>query len=292
MNPKLSVGLFLIGLVIYCTTATISAQTADSEIPIRTHGLKINVDDINKAIAFYTEKLGFEIESRQDYPQEVVLKTNNRIKLTLRAVKRLMKTAASDTRVSFTLQVNDLDQAIAKMKERGVQVDGEKRKEGVGSAITIFDAFGRRISLMHQTVRAVEPFKEPRIYNFGFYIPDMDEGRSFYHDKLGFIEMTQKYLPGDMPLMHQNSALGYFMLHSRPGVKPITSVYPHEMPWYTIVFETENLASAMLLLKKNGIKILNEEPQTGSSGRYVAFADPFGNVSELLEVTATKVARQ
>jgi predicted enzyme related to lactoylglutathione lyase len=266
-------------------TTAVSAQTSDSELLVRTHGLNINVEDMDQAIAFYTETLGFEIASRQDYPKEVVLKTNDRIKLTLRAVKKLMKVNASDTRVSFTLQVNDLDEAIARMKERGVQLDAEKRKEGVGSAITISDPSGRRISLMHQTIRLVEPFKEPKIYNFGFYIPDMDEGRSFYHDKLGFIEMTQKYLPGDMPLVHKNLALGYFMLHSRPGVQRINSAYPNQMPWYTVVFETDNLVAAVDQLKKNGIKVLTAKPQKGSSGRYIAFADPFGNVSELLEVT-------
>lgn len=194
-----------------------AARTPESELTIRTSGVKINVADMDKALAFYTEKLGFEIESRQDYPREVFLQTNDRIKLSLRAVKKLQKPGPADTRVSFTLQVNDLDEAIARMKARGVEfAEAEKRKEGVGYAMSVQTPFGHRISLMHQTIVKVAPFKEPRIYNFGFYLPNMDEGRDFYSRKLGFIEQTQKYLPGDMPLIHQDKTLGYFMLHVRP----------------------------------------------------------------------------
>src|SRR3712207_7902250 len=45
---------------------------------IRTHGLKINVDDMAKAVAFYCGKLGFEVEDRGAYPERVVLKSEGR----------------------------------------------------------------------------------------------------------------------------------------------------------------------------------------------------------------------
>lgn len=264
-------------------TRRVAAEASEPGLIIRTHGVKINVDDMDKALAFYGDKLGFEIENRQGYPREVFLKTGGRIKLSLRAVSKLQSFAPADTRVSLTLQVNDLDEAIARMKARGAEfAEAEKRKEGVGYAISIQDPFGHRISLMHQTIVKVEPFKEPRIYNFGFYIPNMDEGRDFYSKKLGFIEQTTKYLPGDMPLIHQDKGLGYFMLHSRPGVQAVKSAYPEAFPWYTVVFETDNLQAAVAELEKRSVKIPRFSGAQNSRN-YLVFADPFGNVSELIE---------
>lgn len=45
---------------------------------------------------------------------------------------------------------------------------------------------------MHQTIVKVEPFEEPKIYNFGFLVPDMQMGRDFYTGKLGFVVSQRK----------------------------------------------------------------------------------------------------
>jgi predicted enzyme related to lactoylglutathione lyase len=255
---------------------------AEGPIVIRTHGVKINVDDMDKALSFYCDKLGFEVEDRRHYPQQVFLKTGDRVKLILNAVKKLRRSDPEDTKVSVTLQVNDLDQSIARMKSLGVEfAENEKRKEGVGFAISIRDPFGRSISLMHQTIVKVEPFKEPKLYNFGYGIPDMNEAREFYCNKLGFVARSEKYLPLDLPLGHQDKTFA-FMLHYRPGIKAITSSYPDAAPFNLIVYETDDLEKAITALKKSGVKILSERPQKSAGGDVVVFEDPFGNVSELL----------
>lgn len=256
----------------------------ETESMIRTHGVKINVDDMEKAEAFYCGKLGFEVEDRSGYPSYVVLKSGDRIKLVLNLVKKLLRLDQTDTRFSFTLQVNDLDQAIERMRSLGVEFgEAERRKEGVGNAIFIKDPFGRRISLMHQTIVKVEPFKEPKLYNFGFFIPDMATGRDFYSQKLGFVARSEKYLPLDLPLGHQDKSFA-FMLHYRPGVKPVGSDYPNSAPFNTLVFETDNLQAAIKELKERGVRILSGKTQKSALGNFVVFADPFGNISELLEV--------
>jgi catechol 2,3-dioxygenase-like lactoylglutathione lyase family enzyme len=73
--------------------------------------------------------------------------------------------------------------------------------------------------MMHQTIVKVEPFKEPRIYNFGVLVPDMKAARAFYHDVLGFVERSEKYLPLDLPLGYSDNTFA-FMLHYRPGGLP------------------------------------------------------------------------
>ena len=254
-----------------------------AESLIRTSALKINVDDMKQALSFYSDKLGFVIEDRTDYPKQVILKTNERIKLILNKVTRLQKAGTSDTQVGLTLQVNDLDQAIERMKTVGVEFsESARRKEAVGCAIFISDPFGRKISLMHQTIAKVEPFKEPKIYNFGLLIPDMNVGRDFYSNKLGFVVRSEKYLPLDLPLGHPDKTFG-FMLHYRPGVRAIKSEYPRALPFYAIVFETVNLPAALDVLTRNGVKVVDKKLREKGKKAAIVFEDPFGNISELKE---------
>lgn len=242
---------------------------------IMTHALKINVDDMSRALDFYVTKLGFDIASRSEFPEKVLLQTDDRISLILNRVDKLQKTQASDSQVVLTLQVNDLDAAIARMKSLGVEIaEPQPRKEGVGNAIYIRDPFGRKISLMHHTIVKVEPFKEPRIYNFGVLVPDMNAGRDFYASKLGFVVRSEKYLPLDLPLGHRDKSFG-FMLHYRPEVQATRSEYPRASPDYSIVFETANLPKALEALTKAGIEIIAKQQGV------VIFKDPFGNISEL-----------
>jgi len=268
-------------------TTAVAAQ-AENETLIRTHGVKINVDDMDKALSFYRDKLGFEIEDRSGYPDYVILKTNERNKLILNRVKRLKSPVPNDTSLSFTLQVNDLDKAIERMRTLGVEfAETEKRKEGVGNAIYIKDPFGRRISLMHQTIVKVEPFEEPKLYNFGFLVPEMAAARDFYSSTLGFVVRSEKYLPLDLPLGHKDKSFA-FMLHYRPGVRPVKSDYPKTAAFNMLVFETDNLKAAVNELKKKGVRFISEKPRRGAEGESVAFEDPFGNVSELLEAKKLK----
>ena len=182
---------------------------------------------------------------------------------------------------TFTLQVNDLDQAIRRLKALGVEfAETEKRKEGVGDAISIRDPFGRPISMMHQTVVKVEPFKEPRVYNFGFLVPDMGVGRDFYANKLGFVVRSEKYLPLDLPLGHRDKTFA-FMLHVRPGVTPVKRAHPKAAPFLTMVFETTDLAQTLGELRRRQVHVVALKPSR--LGQVAVIEDPFGNVSEIVE---------
>ena len=257
-----------------------NAQT-EEEFSIKTRALTINVDDMKTAEEFYIGKLGFEIEDRSEYPKKLHLKTGDRIGLVLQKVERLQRTAQTDSQVGLTLQVNDLDTTIVRMKSMGVEfAESAPRKEGVGNAISIRDPFGRRISLMHQTIVKVEPFKEPRIYNFGLLIPDMNAGREFYSNKLGFVVRSEKYLPLDLPLGHKDKSFA-FMLHYRPGVRAVKGEHPKAQPFYMIVFETNNMGTAIAALTKQGVEFVGKEVTAEGKPGLVYFKDPFGNISEL-----------
>lgn len=256
---------------------------AEGTPSLQTHALKINVDDMKKAESFYVGKLGFEVEDKSAHPAQVVLKTGGRVKLTLNRVARLQKAGPLETQVGLTLQVNDLDQTVVRLRAAGVDfVEGSKRREAVGNAITVRDPFGRKISLMHHTASKVEPFREPRIYNFGVLIPDMNAGRDYYGNKLGFAVRSEKYLPLDLPLGHKDNSFG-FMLHYRPGVTAIKSAYPRATPFYTMVFSTDNLSRAMDAMKSSGIKVVTTKLRPTGQLELLVIEDPFGNISELVE---------
>lgn len=250
-------------------------MTTQTALALNTYGIKLNVDDMDKALSFYCDKLGFEVKDRSNYPQEVALESGEETQIILAKVQKLRETKPTDTRVSFTLQVNDLDQAIEHMKGKGIPfAEQERRKEGVGYAITILDPFGRRISLMHQTIVKVDPFAEPKIYNYGFTVPDMDKARDFYSKKLGFIELTDRYLPRDMPLGNPDKSFG-FMLHAREGISQVV-IEAASSAHCTVMFQTHDLALAREQLRELNVQI------TDSSSRSVSFADPFGNECEVV----------
>jgi catechol 2,3-dioxygenase-like lactoylglutathione lyase family enzyme len=262
------------------TSPAIAGAGASQSMPgpaLRVIALRINVTDMDTALGFYGGKLGFEVADRRQFPRRVVLKTDDNFQLILYKVARLRKMADKDTEVGFTIQVNDLDTAIANMKSKGVPfAETVPRKEGVGNAISILDPFGRRISMMHQTIAKVEPFKEPRIYNFGVLVPDMIAAREFYHDVLGFVIRSENYLPLDLPLGYTDNTFA-FMLHYRTGVHAIASQYPKVSPYTMIVFESSDLTETIKTLKQHGTKIVS------SSSEHAVFEDPFGNVAEVVQ---------
>lgn len=259
-----------------------SVLYASDSLLIRTYGIRINVTDMDKALDFYGNKLGFEVDSKENYPQQVWLKTNSANKFLLHKVNNLVAERPQDTRAGLTLQVNNLDETIKKLKEKGVDFgDNIKRKEGVGYCISFSDPFGTKLHLMQVTVVQAAEFKEPKIYNYGFLLPDMDQARKFFCEKLSFIELSQKYLPLDMPLGHKNKSFA-FMLHYREGVEPIhynTTNDEH----IVILFQTHDLETAVKKLKSEGVQLIQKKPLKAAWGTYVSFRDPAGYVSELIE---------
>lgn len=271
--------LSLFALVTHELDLMVQSKKSES---IRTYGIKINVTDMDKAIDFYTGKIGFEVESKKNYPNMVVLKSNDHNKLILNLVRNLVLEGPNDVRTGLTLQVNDYDQATTLLKSKGVDFgDNVKRKEGVGYSIYFSDPFGTQLSTMQVTVYKEEPFTEPRIYNYGILIPDMEKARAFFKT-LGFVERSERYLPLDMPLGHPDNSFG-FMLHYRDGIESLhynTANDEH----IVILFQTNDIEAKIKEMKESNIKFVQSKIQQNELGKYISFRDPFGLVYELLEI--------
>lgn len=249
---------------------------------IRALGVRINVTDMDRALDFYRGTLGFEVLQGDAESGSVELDGGPEGRLFLRRVANLPPTSPGDVHAGLSLQVNHLDSTIARLASRGLNVDARgRRKEGVGDAITIMDPFGTRLSLMHQKVRAESPFREPRIYNFGFTVPDMTRARTFYTGALGFTERSARYLPLDLPMGHADGSFA-FMLHEREGV--VDTRYNSTSDQRVVVlFRSVSLDESVRALKDKGIEVGRVESATAVWPRSVAFRDAFGHLSELLE---------
>jgi len=267
-------------IIITSFACTISIA-ASAQVDLATYGVQLNCTDIKKAAEFYHDILGFHINITDSATILLKPRTGDET-IMIRKVNYLLAQQPNEARATLTLQVNKLDSTIARLKRKGVNLGNyQKRKEGVGYAMHIDDPFGTRLSLMHETVVANPTFDEPKIYNYGFYIPDMPGAIDFYSRILGFPIRSNKYLPLDMPLNNTDGTFG-FMLHTRDGVEPIHFNSP-DNEHVVIVFKTKDLDVLIANLGKAGVTV-QKKIELFPNGRTISFYDPFGYISRAIEI--------
>ncbi len=267
-------------LLVILLTLLKNAYPQTATAVIKPFGVKINVTDMAKALDFYVTKLGFTTSGDKSATMGFLSTATGKPVILLNLVKNLLPETPGEARASFTLQVNDLDSAIAKLKAKGVDFgNAVKRKEGVGYAIYCKDPFTTSISLMHQTIVKTSYFQEPKVYNYGLLIPDMNAGRIFYK-QLGFIEKTERYLPLDMPLYNADSSFA-FMLHYREQVAPVLQ-NAADNEHIVLLFTTPDLKKAKQVLEGK-VRFIQKDIQQGQLGAFISFADNSGYISELIE---------
>lgn len=270
-------------LYIVLFIAIAHCQTLHAQLQLKTYGVQINVTDIDKAIKFYRDVLDFDVQQVPSGNNIVVLKprTGNDIIL-LNKVSYLLPVTDNEARASLTLQVNNLDSTIFTLKSKGIDFDkNQKRKEGVGYAIYLEDPFGTRISMMHETVVDNPHFTEPKIYNYGFYAPDMDTAKAFFTSKLGFVVRSEKYLPLDLPLGNTDRSFA-FMVHTRSGIESI-HYNSADNEHIVILFKCEDINKTIAVLKERKIQLVKNTVEDSPLGKSVSFYDPFGYISKVVE---------
>ena len=278
-------------VVLALLTTNLPAQAPATTPPplLRAHGVRINVPDMQAGLAFYAGVLGFAVESREKFPAAVTLRPDERhyTHITLVQQPRTGSTLyRRDTHTSFTLWTADIRAFLAKAaKARVRMMDNYVRVEQVGLAATHADPWGSTFSVMDTTMRPETLPPEPRIYNYGLYLPmnAYAKAREFWCDKLGFVTLTDRYLPLDQAVFSADKQWG-FMLHMREGAQVSKGDYPgYPMP--IIQLATPDLDAALAKLKDAGAEILLPSPATDVFGRrYTAFREPFGVPIEVLEV--------
>lgn len=118
------------------------------------------VDDYDRAIAWFTDVLGFELA--EDSPsltndgrpkRWVVVRPSSEATGFLLAVADTdqQRTALGNQtggRVGFFLRVPDFDAALARLRAAGTPVLGEPRHEEYGQVVVVVDPFGNRWDLL------------------------------------------------------------------------------------------------------------------------------------------------
>lgn len=248
---------------------------------LKVSGVQINVTNIDKAVNFYSDKIGFIVKSQTTSIAEL---QNNGITLLLNKVLRLRKNNfPEESRTHLVLHTNNLDSIILKYKSMNIFFVVGKTENGVGYAAIFEDPFGNKISLMEQSKYPVPRFKEPMIYNTGYSMDDLEKAKQFYCQRLGFYVRTTKYLPA-LPLGHSDSTFA-FMLHKK-NVKP-TKYDPNETQ-VMIVFNSTNIESTIKQLKKEGITVDVLKGSANDSQKSYYITDPFGNICKIIRAVPNK----
>ncbi len=246
------------------------------------YGVKIKVNNMAKALGFYGDLLGFEVLLREHYPNLIALK-NEMLPLFLEQTDLPSSLEyGKSAQAAITFQTNDLKKRMAELKSRGVKFITEIGKVGVGISARFQDPSGNVHSMLEQTVVETPEFVEPRIYNVGFAHPDMAKAREFYCDKLGFVVRTEKYYPPAIPLGHRDGSFSH-MLHEKNGLKHVRTKYPDEAQT-VILYRVPEFNITLRLLRHLKVDFIQSEPQVGHLGRFVSIRDPFGVISEIVEL--------
>lgn len=279
--------LLLLAAAPLCLGQTPSATTTPL---LRVHEVKVKVTDMDEALAFYRDRLGLAVLSDTAYPESVLLDGDV---LPLRLERTTHAAHVDYPHVAQTILVfeaADLVATMARLKAHHVtfltdppEPYGFNQETGkpLGLSTKMIDPFGNVHSFVEQQVRRDTTLTGIRIYNVGYYLPDMQAARAIYNDKLGFVPMTENYLPAALPLLHADGSFA-FMLHEHSDLKPASINYPDDIQ-SLIVFSTSDLHAAAEALRRQGVTLLYDKPQSSPEGAYLAFRDRFGNVAEVIE---------
>lgn len=113
------------------------------------------------------------------------------------------------------------------------------------------------------------------------FAPDLDRARTFYADVLGL--QLREIHDGLMRFAGADFEIDIFQCDRASQVGDYSSE-----AGVSVSFTVRNLEAAMQTLREAGVEVLHEVPNTASDGtRYVAFADPFGTVFELIEAATS-----
>jgi lactoylglutathione lyase len=110
-------------------------------------------------------------------------------------------------------------------------------------------------------------------------VADMETGRAFYCEKLGFKVKSEAYLPQVLVLEHE----GVDLILDQ-AAKPAQIDYPDSSGTMAI-FQTADIQAAAEDYRAKGIEIV-DGPRETPPGDFLAFKDPFGNVHGLMQPRA------
>ena len=111
------------------------------------------------------------------------------------------------------------------------------------------------------------------------FVPDLATADEFYEGVLGLARADG----GDDFRVLRGSDFEVFLFKC---ADPTTSAGYGEGAGSSMCFAVTNILESMEHLRDHKVQLLHDEPQPGPGLKYVAFADPFGTVHEIIEYSS------
>lgn len=263
--------------------ACLAAQaSAGQSAKLRQHGVLLKVPDLDAALGFYGDGLGFPVNTATLGRGFAQLIANTPIYV--EEVKNAAAIEPGAAHVYVALQTNDFDAGRRMLRAAGAKNISENVQEvAVGKVIYFEDPFGVRYSFMLINGER-PPFSEPRIYNTGFHLPKaaIRAARKLVEDGFGFAAMTERYYPPSIPYLEANKSFAFMLHEHRPFETDWNPrrVTPDDIG-YSEVFVTRDLTDAVAAAKAHGARVLDKRPHRFPMGERVLIEVPGGAPLEI-----------
>jgi len=262
---------FALPRAVSAQSASMQPNNASSNFTPYVWAIEHGVANVQRAIAFYTNALGFEVEENNCCAPAKVLR-NGAVRLLL-SRSEAKPSAVNAAYTHLNMRVGDLSVAVAAVRQNGGAVENDAPQDfALGKAVTIHDPFGNSINLLDIASDNKTADSKPAVFNIGVVGENLEKEEAFF-TALGFQIYSREYLP-DLPLQRHGAAA--LVLHG--GAKtPAKSGRRNG----TIILGTADLSTALPALKTRGVKITSP-----NAGGVVAFNDPAGNPLKLMQLEA------
>lgn len=264
----------LIPTIAFAQTPYDDIVCKDSSFTVRSAGIVITTNQLDKAVEFYSGTMGLPVLKKED--KAAYLQGGDTRQIVIKEItERIKPNSGSQDNISFTLLVNNIDSIQQVLKKKNVKfVNEKKRTEGVGYSLHVIDPENNIFSILQDTLSKRAPFSGIRLYNYGYYVSDMVQQAKLFCGALGFVVLSKRYLPGDIPLGHRDKRFA-FMLHlNRQEYRP-GNFEGEGYPAFHLLFSTDDPVKAKQALMQSGCKV-NQQDKT------IFFRDSFGLLGEMV----------
>lgn len=199
-----------------CVVASGGVADAQSTYDVRHHGVAIRVPDLDAALAFFGDGMGFAIADIRGREGWARLASN--VPIYIEAAPNGRATRPREAHVEITFQSNNLEVSMPVLRSAGARILTETPQDvAVGRSIRFVDPMGV-LHHMLQASRAAPAFAEPRVYNTGFEVPQsaIAGARAVLERGLGFVPMTERYFPPSVPYLEQDHSFAFMLHHNQP----------------------------------------------------------------------------
>ncbi|HEU4532500.1 MAG TPA: VOC family protein [Polyangiaceae bacterium] len=239
--------------------------------------------DPKAAIAFYTEVVGWKTQAWGDSDYTMWVTGQGPVG-GLSAMPEAAKQAGGPPYWQANVQVDDLDAAVARVKELGGKVVSTDDMPEVGRFAVITDPQGAAITLFAPT-NEMAPHDAAKPGEFSWhelYTTDHEAAFAFYHQivgwgRLGEIDMGPM---GKYVLWGRGDQQLGGMMTMSPGMKsPDGRDLPPSWMYY---ITTDDLDAALARAKARGARVLTEPMEVPGGQRIVNLLDPQGAAFSLV----------